>query len=152
MELHPTISEDFYDPILRRVTLVCKYQAPEPLVMKFVIEGHDYGPFKYANESILHSDGWHGELVVNLVWDTRHISPIYECHTINLRGSTLGVLTADLSNTPLFSDYYYEGRLGRRLSLNTRFVLKARMSSLCLPMLSSQSHIDVDYNLVFITL
>lgn len=104
MELHPTLRDD-YDPEFKQVTLTCKYRAPEPLTMKFVVEGQDYGPVKHANESTLHSDGWHGEHVMQTLWDTREDGKIYECHTITQRGSTLGVLFTDMRKSALEGDH-----------------------------------------------
>lgn len=109
MELHPEILPDFYDPIRRRVVLTCKYRAPEPLTIKFVVSGIEQRPFKLANESILHKDGWHGQHVLNTIWDIRETGQVYECHTLTSRGSTLGVLTTDMRNDN-GTDYATEGR------------------------------------------
>ncbi|KOB69320.1 Terribly reduced optic lobes [Operophtera brumata] len=103
MELHPSLSND-YDAVFNQVTLTCKYRAPEPLTIKFVVEGQGYSPVKLANESTLHSDGWHGEHVMHTVWDTRQEGKIYECHTITQRGSTLGVLFTDMRHSALEGD------------------------------------------------
>lgn len=113
MELHPSLRND-YDPMFKQVTLKCKYRAPEPLTIKFVTDGQGYWPVKFANESTLYSDGWHGEHVLHTVWDTRQDGKIYECHTITQRGSTLGVLFTDMRHSAL------EGDLIIRLP-NTRF-------------------------------
>lgn len=109
MELHPTLRND-YNPVLRRISLTCKYRAPEPLTIKFVVEGQDYEPVKLANESTLHADGWHGEHVMHTLWDTREDGKIYECHTITQRGSTLGVLFTVMRHSDL-EGYASEARL-----------------------------------------
>lgn len=97
MELHPTIHDDGVNSTFhRRVTLTCKYRAPEPLTILFYHEGHEQWPPKYYNESRLHKDGWHGQHVWHTVWDTRRQGEIYECHTVTEKGFTLGVLTTSL--------------------------------------------------------
>lgn len=96
MELHPTIHEAGDDALLRRVTLTCKYRAPEPLTIKFYHDGEEQAPAKYYNDSRLHKDGWHGVHKWHTVWDTRRQGDIYECHTITEKGFTLGVLTTSL--------------------------------------------------------
>lgn len=96
MELHPTIHEAGDDALLRRVTLTCKYRAPEPLTIKFYHDGQEQAPAKYYNDSRLHKDGWHGVHKWHTVWDTRRQGDIYECHTITEKGFTLGVLTTSL--------------------------------------------------------
>lgn len=95
MELHPEIRDDT-DPFTRRVRLTCKYRAPEPLMIKFVVGGVERRPFKHANESVLFPDGWHGELVLESAWAAGAGAPAHECRTLTARGATLGVLTADL--------------------------------------------------------
>lgn len=97
MELHPSILDDrnpysYY----RRVILTCKYRAPEPLTIKFYRDGVEIHPPKYYNESVIGKDGWRGEHWLNTVWDVRRPEQKIECHTINQKGFTLGVLSTSL--------------------------------------------------------
>ncbi|KAI8430580.1 hypothetical protein MSG28_000802 [Choristoneura fumiferana] len=97
MELHPIISEN-YDGLnpMRRVTFTCKYRAPEPLTIQFYYERKRISAPKHYNTSKLYPDGWRGEHETKLIWDTRHVGKILECHTITSKGFTLGVLTSTL--------------------------------------------------------
>ncbi|XP_052752510.1 basement membrane-specific heparan sulfate proteoglycan core protein isoform X3 [Galleria mellonella] len=96
MELHPTIEEDVaLDEAYKRITLTCKYIAPEPLTIQFFNEGVAVEPPKYYNESRLYKNGWRGEHSWQTIWDTS-LEEIYECHAITQKGVTLGVLTTSL--------------------------------------------------------
>ncbi|XP_047041100.1 basement membrane-specific heparan sulfate proteoglycan core protein-like isoform X2 [Helicoverpa zea] len=96
MELHPTIHEVGEDLLHRRVTLTCKYRAPERLTIKFYHEGREQYPAKNYYAATLHKDGWHSSHSWDTVWDIRRQGDIYECRTITERGYTLGVLTTSL--------------------------------------------------------
>lgn len=97
MELQPTV-HDIGDPnsFFRRVTVMCKYRAPEPLTIQLFYEGKEIQPPKYANESRLGPGGWQAQHEWSTVWDTRHRGRIVECHTISRSGATLGMLTSSL--------------------------------------------------------
>uniref|UniRef100_A0A2A4JZY4 Hemolin n=1 Tax=Heliothis virescens TaxID=7102 RepID=A0A2A4JZY4_HELVI len=96
MELHPTIHEAGEDLLYRRVTLTCKYRAPERLTIKFYHEGREQYPAKKYSAAKLHKDGWHSSHSWDTIWDIRRQGDTYECHTITEKGYTLGVLTTSL--------------------------------------------------------
>lgn len=96
MELHPTIHNNRPTSKLVKVTFTCKYRAPEPLSIKFFVDGNEVLPSKPYYKSVHHSDGWRGENQWHTLWNKTYQDKIYECRTITARGFTLGVLSTTL--------------------------------------------------------
>lgn len=96
MELYPKIYDDGdTQSQYKTVIWTCKYKAPEPLTIRFYLEGREVdSPQKYYNESTHHIDGWHGERLWNTTWDKKQQDLTFQCHTVTSTGVTLGVLNS----------------------------------------------------------
>ncbi|GBP05936.1 Basement membrane-specific heparan sulfate proteoglycan core protein [Eumeta japonica] len=97
MELLPVVEDGDFDALYRRITITCKYKAPEPLTIKVYYDDKEIPPPKSYKDSKLESDGWQDEHQWSTMWDTRRRGNIIECHTITKNGDTLGVLTSSLA-------------------------------------------------------
>lgn len=97
MELLPTMHDDgIPNNIFQKVDVTCKYTAAEPLTIKFFYNGQESPPKLYT-ESILDTNGWHGEHHWSTFRDTRKTEQLLICKTITQKNTIVGTLYANLS-------------------------------------------------------